>query len=289
MPQLLPDDVSTKEVLSWQGLHLFHFADSTCSQKIRIFLSLKGIEWQSHHLNLARKAHQTPFYMGINPRGLVPTLVHDGKVIIESNDILTYLDRTFPQTPLIPEAHAAQIAARLQVEDDLHLPIRAITMRFVFPSFLAKRSEEEIVAYEGLGTGTVRGVADPHKAREVAFWRRMAENGYVPDADIIDAYRRFDAQLEEFDDLLQAQDFLVGDQITVADIAWYIYLRRLGRAGFPLNKYTNVIGWYAKLHAKPGLADQVPSGGPARLITKGLHIVQFLKRSRLRDVVARAA
>ena len=89
MVQLLEADIQTKEVLSWQGLHLFHFMGSTCSQKLRIFLSVKGIEWQSHHVNLARKEHQTPYYMGINPRGLVPTLVHDGNVIIESNDILT--------------------------------------------------------------------------------------------------------------------------------------------------------------------------------------------------------
>ena len=84
MVQLLDQDIQTKEVLSWQGVHLFHFTGSTCSQKIRIFLRVKGIQWQSHHMNLVKKEHQTPYYMGINPRGLVPTLVHDGKAILDS-------------------------------------------------------------------------------------------------------------------------------------------------------------------------------------------------------------
>ena len=45
MVQLADSDISTKEVLDWQGIHLIHFAGSTCSQKTRIFLNLKGIDW----------------------------------------------------------------------------------------------------------------------------------------------------------------------------------------------------------------------------------------------------
>ena len=51
MVMLQTCDIQTKEVLDWKGLHLFHFKGSTCSQKTRIFLRLKGIEWTSHHLD----------------------------------------------------------------------------------------------------------------------------------------------------------------------------------------------------------------------------------------------
>ena len=147
MVMLQDSDIQTKEVLSWQGLHLFHAMGSTCSQKTRIFLRSKGLSWTSHHLNLANKEHLKPYFMGINPRGLVPVLVHDGKVIIESNDILQYLETTFPEPSLIPDSLSNQVSALLKEEDDLHLDIRALTMRFVFPLFLVKRAEKEISSY----------------------------------------------------------------------------------------------------------------------------------------------
>ena len=90
MVQLADADIQTREVLDWQGVHLFHFASSSCSQKTRIFLNLKGIEWESHPVDLMRQQNYTPWFLGINPRGLVPVLVHDGVVHIESNDILMY-------------------------------------------------------------------------------------------------------------------------------------------------------------------------------------------------------
>ena len=96
MPLLLEKDIQTREVLDWQGLHLLHFASSACSQKVRIFLNLKGIEWTPHAVNLAAQKNYEPWFLGINPRGLVPVLVHDGAVYIESNDILAYLEETFP-------------------------------------------------------------------------------------------------------------------------------------------------------------------------------------------------
>ena len=46
---------------------------------------------------------QGPEYLKINPRGVVPTLVHDGKVVRESNVILEYLEDAFPAHPLRPE------------------------------------------------------------------------------------------------------------------------------------------------------------------------------------------
>ena len=48
MVQLADGDIKTREVLDWKGVHLFHFMGSSCSQKARIFLNLKGIPWESH-------------------------------------------------------------------------------------------------------------------------------------------------------------------------------------------------------------------------------------------------
>ena len=102
--QLSDETVTTQEVKSWQGLHLLHFQGSSCSQKVRILLAEKGIAWESHPVDLIRQAHATPWLLGINPRGVVPVLVHDGVVHVESNDIMEYLD-ALPSTmsPFFPK------------------------------------------------------------------------------------------------------------------------------------------------------------------------------------------
>jgi len=97
MAKLANQDIKTREVLEWNGLHVFHFPYSACSQKLRIFLNLKEAKWESHLVDLMVNENLTDHFLGINPRGLVPVLVHDGDVYIESNDILTYLESAFPE------------------------------------------------------------------------------------------------------------------------------------------------------------------------------------------------
>ena len=176
MVQLLESDIETKEVLTWQGVHLIHFQGSACSQKTRIFLNLKGIDWEPHPLNLTTQENFNPWFLGINPRGLVPVLVHDGVVHIESNDILQYLNESFPEPNLIPTALRDEIIASLQEEDNLHLDLRALTMRFVVPKFLARKKPQSLAALENKA-GTIKGQQDAQKAIELNFWRDYAKQG----------------------------------------------------------------------------------------------------------------
>ena len=124
MVQLIDSDIKTREVLGWKGVHVLHFAGSSCSQKLRIFLNLKGIPWESHPIDLPGNENFRPWFLGINPRGLVPVLVHDGAVHIESNDIIQHLEKAFPEPRLIPAGHENEVAALLRHEDDLHLDLR---------------------------------------------------------------------------------------------------------------------------------------------------------------------
>jgi glutathione S-transferase len=279
-------DILTKEVLGWRGLHLFHFQGSSCSQKVRIFLHLKGIAWASHHINLGKGEHVTPWYMGINPRGLVPALVHDGKVIIESNDILEYLEATFPEPALIPADRKDEMHRLLREEDNLHLDIRALTMRFVVPAFLAKKPESEIRKYEALGSGSVHGAADPDRVREAEFWREMIRNNGVSDERARQAFRRFRSAFEQFEDRLEKHDFLLGDQLTLLDIAWYIYVKRLSEASYPLHRLHPRLGkWFDALDARKDFRGEVRWPRGVGMITSLLHGVQRIRSTDLVNVM----
>ena len=72
----------------------------------------KKLLWQSHVIDLAKMEHATPEYQSINPNGLVPTLIHDGRTYIESIDIIQYLDGLAAMPPLSPVVPKEQADCR---------------------------------------------------------------------------------------------------------------------------------------------------------------------------------
>ena len=63
-------------------LTLYHGRTSVCSVKVRLALAEKGVPFDSRLLTL-RGDQFDPGYMKLNPNAVVPTLVHDGHVIVE--------------------------------------------------------------------------------------------------------------------------------------------------------------------------------------------------------------
>jgi glutathione S-transferase len=264
MVQLADSDIKTREVLGWKGLHILHFVGSSCSQKLRIFLNLKGIAWESHPVDLPAHENITPWFLGINPRGLVPVLVHDGAVHIESNDIIQYLEKTFPAPRLIPPGHETEVAALLKHEDDLHFDLRTLSFRFVFAPPGPPKSAEVLKTYAENGTGTVQGLKDREKDDQIAFWQRVAKEGFTDEAARTSAHR-FRKEFDALDKTLATSPYLMGDDLTVLDIAWFIYAYRLSRAGYPFARlHPNVAAWMEKLQARPEFAKEIANTrGPA--------------------------
>ena len=81
---------------------LYHHGSSVCAAKVRIVLAEKSLPWDGVYVDILRGDQFDPAYMKLNPKAVVPTLVHDGKVIVESSVICEYLDETFPDPPLKP-------------------------------------------------------------------------------------------------------------------------------------------------------------------------------------------
>ena len=257
MVQLLETDIRTRDVLGWKGVHLFHFHGSSCSQKTRIVLNLKRVEWEAHPIDLPKGENLSARFLGINPRGLVPTLVVDGEVHIESNDIVTLLDRRFPAPRLIPEGREADMAGLLRHEDDLHHDLRTISFRFTQPRPRAPKSAKALADYRAGGSGTVLGDRDPDKAAEIAYWERIARDG-ITDEAIRASAARFRRSFEELDRLLGAAPYILGAQMTMADIAWFIYVNRLDLCGYPVERlHPDLFAWFRPLRERPEFAREV--------------------------------
>jgi glutathione S-transferase len=257
MVQLVDGDIKTREVLGWKGVHILHFSGSSCSQKLRVFLNLKGIQWESHLVDLFHNENMQPWFLGINPRGLVPVLVHNGAVHIESNDIIQYLEKVFPTPKLIPAGHENEVAALLKHEDDLHLDLRTLSFRFVFNPPGPPKPVEALQSYAANGAGTVQGLKDRDKAIQIEFWQRAAKEGFTDERARASA-QKFRKEFDALDKRLANQPYLMGQDLSVLDIAWLIYVHRLSLGGYPFARlHPHLSAWADKLRARPEFAKEI--------------------------------
>ena len=70
---------------------LYHHGSSVCAAKVRLVLAEKSVPWDGIYVDILRGDQFDPGYVKLNPKAVVPTLVHDGKVIVESSVICEYL------------------------------------------------------------------------------------------------------------------------------------------------------------------------------------------------------
>ena len=244
--KLLSSDIKTKEILDWKGVHLLNYQFSACSMKTRIYLNLKKIPFTSHQINLSAGENFSEWFQGINPRSLVPVLIHDGEVHIESNDILEYLEGCYKESPLIPENMEEEIKELLKFEDNLHVDIRNITFKFLVPRFLNKGKS---VQPKAKNKATLNGELDSMDDVNRNFWEQYEKHG-ITDEDASRSLIRFRTALEDLNDQLGDSQYILGAELSLVDIAWFIYATRIQHANYPLQRlHPNVFGWYERLYS----------------------------------------
>ena len=96
---------------------LFTYWRSSTAYRVRIAMNLKGLSYEPSYVSIPQMAHRSAEYTALNPQGLVPTLVEDGKVVAQSLAILEFLEEQHPQPPLLPQGsyERAYVRALAQV------------------------------------------------------------------------------------------------------------------------------------------------------------------------------
>lgn len=116
-------------------LELYHNDMSVCAQKVRFALAEKKLAWEGHHLNLRAGDQQEPEYLKLNPNAVVPTLVDDGNIIIESTVICEYLDDAYPEPKLKPVNAVGRARMRLwtkQLDEGVHAATSVVSSAIAF-------------------------------------------------------------------------------------------------------------------------------------------------------------
>ena len=190
---------------------LYNAPQSTCSQRVRFALQAKGLAFEERKLDLFAGDQLKPDYLKINPNGVVPSLVHDGRVVIDSSVIMEYLDEVFraPES-LVPDdpVDRAKMRALMRFIDEVPAAaIRVPSYNLAFlPTFQAM-SEEEF-----------RALAESKPLR-TEFLLKMGRTGFS-DAEMKSAMERLAKSVRRMDDAILASGgpFMLG-RLTLADIA----------------------------------------------------------------------
>ena len=88
-----------------------YFSPGACSFVPHVLLQLSGAPFEPTMVKLHKGEQYGEAYKAINPRGQVPVLVDDGKVITQIVAIILYLDQKFPAAKFLPTEPVARAKA----------------------------------------------------------------------------------------------------------------------------------------------------------------------------------
>lgn len=229
-------------------LTLYHANHSTCSQKVRLCLAEKGLEFEGKLVNLATNEHLTPAYLKLNPNGVVPTLVHDGAVITDSGVICEYLDEVFPTVPMLPTDPAGRAEVRAWGRYLDEVPTAAIRVPSFNMAFLPRFDDLDDDSFQ-------QSQADVRPIRK-RFYERMGRKGFG-DAEVDAALDQFNSTLERMEKRLANNTWLSGEKFGMADIIMLPLIDRMDDLAFAhmwQEKFPNVTDWLGRSKQRPSFS-----------------------------------
>ena len=239
-------------------LELYHNAVSTCSQKVRLVLAEKSLDFKSQPVDLVSGEQHDPEYVKLNPNHVVPTLIDGGRVLTESSLINEYLDDDYPDTPLRPADAASRHAMRLwikRIDEKVHPAASVLT--FAIGAREALRSQPEAVREANL-----QAIPDPARR---ATRRSVLDHG-VKAPEFAGALARFVELIDVVQD--SSGRWLSGDDFGLADAAVLPYVLRLDHLAMTplIEARPRTARWLASVRARPSYASAVSAWLPDPIV-----------------------
>ncbi len=249
-----------RKVREVRMLELYHHGTSVCAAKIRIALAEKALEWTGHYIDILAGDQLKPEYLKINPKGVVPTLVHDGHIVRESTVIGEYLDDAFPDRPLRPAAALDRAAMRMwtkRLDEELHPATSIVTFAVSHRHAVLANPPEVVDEYiNKFGPEEAPRAPRPARARH-----RLARGGAGRPT-----YDKFLADMEAA--LAAGGPWLAGKTFSLAETGVIPYVNRLDMlqlSGMWTEKRPHLTDWWTRVKARPWFEREMLSYAPAPL------------------------
>ena len=232
-------------------LTLYHNDMSVCAAKVRTALIEKGLECTLIHLDLRAGDAQKPDYLKLNPNAVVPTLVHDGRVIIESTVICEYIDDQWPDPALKPTDSFGRAQMRLwtkQLDEGLHAAVGSLSFAIAFRhQWLARPVEDRKKWLSGVPQADRR-------ERLASLLEQGLESPYFAPA-----VKRYAKLFDDFEMTLAVGPWLAGEQFSLAEVGYAPYLARLRHLGFDFlfECHPRAADWANRVAQRPCVATGV--------------------------------
>jgi len=239
---------------------LYNAPQSTCSQRVRFVLNAKRLPFEEKKLDLLAGDQLKPEYLALNPNGVVPTLDHDGNIVIDSSVIIEYLDEVAPGpetfTPDTPVARAKMRALMRFIDEMPAAAVRVPTFNLAFLPRFAAMGEDEFIAF-----------AESKPLRK-EFMLAMGRKGF-PQKEMDQALARLRRSYERMDESIRDSGgpWLLGKDITLADVSVMPAIVRMA----DLNRESDwadlprVVKWFELIRAQPAFK---PTYYPGSLLTE---------------------
>jgi len=234
MPIILqPEDTSIVELT---GFHLFHFSMSSCSQRVRFVLDESNIKWRSHHIDLSKMENTSRSYQKIHPKGYVPAMVHDGKLITESSDIIRYINQFLGSNSEISDD---ELRKWLDISDKNQSCLKLLTYELLFKPrghFSQKKDIDHYLQHQ----------RNPELRQFLIEYVDGFSNERVQNN--IDKVNDYLALLNHS---LSNNEYLLGSKFSFADIANIVNVHRYNACSFDLKHYPFLDRWYSVITNRP--------------------------------------
>jgi len=214
------------------ALEIYWGSGSPFAWRVMLTLEVKRLPYESRLLEFSKEEHKSPGYLKLNPRGKVPTLKDGDFALYESLAIMSYLDRKYPDPPI----------------------------------FGTTPQETGLIWREISETDSYLGEPGAKIVRPVFFGKGLEKTEEIQEAAT--TIRR---ELKRIDTTLANSAWLVGAEISAADIALFPLIQILLRAASkeaakPLNlgfsplaqSYPNIAAWVKRLETIPGYERTYP-------------------------------
>jgi glutathione S-transferase len=227
-------------------LTLYNAAHSTCSQKVRICLAEKNLAFEDIRLDLGKnKDHLKPEYLKLNPNGVVPTLIDDGHIVLDSSVICEYLDERYRAVRLTPEDLVERARMRAWMRYLEEVPTAAVRVPSFNMGFLPR--------YDGLDRKRFEQEQSDIRPIRKQFYRRMGPSGFKKE-DVEASLEQLGNTCRRMNEALSKGPWLLGQQYTLADIIVTPLIDRMADLGFSdlwETKYPRVTEWYQRMRERP--------------------------------------
>jgi glutathione S-transferase len=229
---------------------LHHGWRSSASRRVRLCLEEKGLSYEGHVVDMAKMEHHSPEYLKINPLGVIPTMIHDGRPLHESGTICEYLDETFPDSPLRPESAYDRALMRNWIRhiDGLIHNLIIFNWRHHLQKTASQWTDAELAE-------RLKNI--PSKERQES-WLRVARKPYTEEERGVARDKLVTQLLDRMEEALKPAGWLVGGVYSIADIAATPFVKRIDEEIAPdeiaEKKHPHVAQWWTKMQARPAFA-----------------------------------